>query len=110
MVAPAPLAEYLREFRLQVCSHCIERLPGGPPCTHLGKVCALELHLPKLIDAIRQVHSGLMAPYAETTECVVCQGCAFRGGTDCPCPMHYLLPLAVEAVESVDESHGAPAE
>jgi hypothetical protein len=105
MVAQIPLAEYVREIRMQVCSHCVERLPGGPPCTELGKVCGVEQHLPKLIEAIHQVHSGLMDPYAEITECLVCQGCAFRGGFDCPCPMDYLLPLIVEAVETVDQGH-----
>ena len=32
MVAECELAEYLDEIRREVCSRCVERPPGGPPC------------------------------------------------------------------------------
>jgi len=57
MVGEAKLNEYLTEIREQVCSRCVERPPGGPPCAPLGKVCGVELHLPKIIDAIHEVRS-----------------------------------------------------
>ena len=37
--------EYLAEIRKQVCSRCVERPPGGPPCAPLGKQCGVEMHL-----------------------------------------------------------------
>jgi|SRR5262245_31152548 len=109
MVAQAPLAEYLREIRQQVCALCIERRPGGPPCVALGKWCGVEAHLSELVSAIRRVHSPLMGPYEASTECLVCQGCAAHFSSDCPCPMGYLLPLVVEVVEAVDQRDDPPA-
>jgi hypothetical protein len=110
MVGPIPLADYGREIRTRVCSHCVERLPGCPPCTEVGKVCGTETHLPDLVGAVHQIDGGLMAPYADAVERIVCEGCAARGSIDCPCPMEYLLPLVVEAVEAVDERHEGSAE
>ena len=52
------LEEYLNEIRQQVCTHCIDRPPGGPPCAPLGKVCGIELNLERLVDAVRSVRLG----------------------------------------------------
>src|SRR6266699_1168943 len=59
MYTQEELNEYLEEIRAQVCSGCVERPPEGPPCTPLGKVCGVELHLPQLVQAIHSVRSGL---------------------------------------------------
>ena len=34
------LEEYLQEIREQVCVHCIERPPGGPPCARWESAAA----------------------------------------------------------------------
>lgn len=94
---------YLDALREQVCSRCIERPPGGPPCLPLGKRCGLELNLPQIVDAVHQVHSNNMEPYAEVFHDLVCTQCANRTTSQCPCPMDYLLLLAVQAIEEVDE-------
>jgi hypothetical protein len=107
MIGPVPLAEYGRQIRSCVCSLCVERLPGAPPCMELGKVCGIETHMPELIGAVHQAYGGLMDPYVDAVKCLVCEGCASRGSFDCPCPMDYLLPLIVEAVEAVDDRHVA---
>src|SRR5262249_47776782 len=52
MLTKRELAEYLNEIRREVCSRCVERPPGGPPCAPLGKQCGIEMHLPELIDAV----------------------------------------------------------
>lgn len=104
-LAPENLAEYLSEIREQVCSRCIERPPGGPPCAPLGKNCGVELHLPQLIDSIRDVHSDLLAPYLDHNRAEICEKCAFLHSSICPCPMDYLSGLIVEAVETVDRRH-----
>src|ERR1041385_624735 len=96
------LEEYMAEVRKQVCSHCIERPPGGPPCAPLGKICGIEQHLDKLVDAIRDVHSPLAEPYLEHNRKEICQGCRYLNCSICPCPMDYLNVLLVEAVEAVD--------
>jgi hypothetical protein len=98
------LAEYQDEIREQVCSRCVDRPPGGPPCTPLGKVCGVELHLPELIDAIHERRSISIAPYLEHNRQEVCEKCAFHNNTShCPCPMDYLAVLVVQAVETVDD-------
>jgi hypothetical protein len=102
MFSEMDLAEYMEEVREQVCSRCIERPPGGPPCEPLGKICGIELHFPELIDSIHQVKSSKIAPYLERNRREICTKCAFQHSSFCACPMDYLLPLIVEAVETVD--------
>src|SRR6266700_998449 len=103
MVSEPVLAEYLAEIRNEVCSHCVERPAGGPPCAPLGKQCGVEMHLPQLIDAIHEVKSPLIQPYLEHNRSVICQKCPFLHDSMCPCPMDYLSILLVQAVETVDQ-------
>jgi hypothetical protein len=103
MIAEAELTEYLEEIRRQVCSRCVERPAGGPPCAPLGKTCGVELHLPQLIESIRQTRSPLIGPYLERNRKEICTSCAFLDTSICPCPMDYLAVLLVQAVEAVDE-------
>jgi hypothetical protein len=103
MIAAPELQEYLDEIREQVCSRCIEKPPGGPPCAPLGKDCGVEMHLPELIESIRRVHSPLMAPYVDRNRSEICAHCSLLHTSICPCPMDYLGALLVQAVETVDE-------
>src|SRR5262245_33269717 len=94
------LQEYLDEIRQEVCSRCVERPEGGPPCGPLGKVCGVELHLPQLVAAVREVHSDWMGPYLYNTHQKVCQGCPHLHRDCCPCPMDTLALLVAQAVEA----------
>jgi hypothetical protein len=105
MKATVNLDEYMSEIREQVCSRCIERPPGGPPCHTLGRQCGIELNLPELIDAVHEVHSDSMLPYEAIFHNVVCEQCPVRTTTECPCPLDSLLILAVQAIEAVDQRH-----
>lgn len=100
------LDEYLEELRSQVCSRCIERPEGGPPCAPLGKRCGIELHLPEFIDAVHAVNSVRIDPYIDSLHEQVCENCPNSTTSHCPCPLKYLLLLAVEAIETVDDKHG----
>jgi len=102
MLAEAELGEYLEEIRKEVCSHCVERPAGGPPCAHFGKQCGVEMHLPQLIDAVREVHSDHIGPYLDNNRCKICQQCTLLHSSACPCPMDYLAVLLVQAIETVD--------
>ena len=102
MRSDAELAEYLSEIRKGVCSRCVERPAGGPPCGPLGKWCGVEQNLSELIDAVQDAHGFWMEPYCESTERRVCEHCPARDGDSCPCPMEQLLVLVVQAVEAVD--------
>jgi hypothetical protein len=103
MLTETQLAEYTEEIRRQVCSRCVERPPGGPPCAPLGKQCGVEMHLAQLIECIREQQSGFIEPYLENNRKKICEHCTLHNGPECPCPMDYLVVLAVEAVETVDE-------
>jgi hypothetical protein len=102
MLAEIELDDYLNEIRQEVCSKCVERPPGGPPCLPLGKVCGVELHLPRLVEAVREVHSELIEPYLDNNRKKICESCAFLHTGHCPCPMDSLAVLVVEAIETVD--------
>jgi hypothetical protein len=103
MVAVDTLDEYLAEIREQVCSRCVERPPGGPPCEPLGKVCGVEMHLPALIDAIHDINSPWIQQYLEHNREIICENCAFHHASVCPCPMDGLIFLVVKAVDTVDQ-------
>jgi hypothetical protein len=97
------LTDYQAELRKQVCEHCIARRPGGPPCEPQGVRCGIEAHLERLIDICRTVDSPLIDPYLDRLRDEICADCAYRDRQDCPCPLKYLLPLAVAAVETVEQ-------
>lgn len=98
----AELDEYLSEIRKEVCSCCVERPPGGPPCGPLGKWCGVENNLPELIDAVHDANGRWMGPFCDSTDRHVCAHCPVRDSSACPCPMDQLLVLVVQAVEAVD--------
>lgn len=105
MTVEVQLHEYLDQIRQEVCSQCVERPPGGPPCGPLGKPCGVELHLPHLVEAVQQVQSELVDPYLNANRREVCQCCPFTYSAYCPCPMDSLAVLVVQAIEKVDERH-----
>ena len=107
MYTAEELAEYMDEIREQVCSRCIERPPGGPPCAPLGKRCGVEINLPQIIEAVHAKYSRTMEPYTANFHDMVCTQCPNRTTEQCPRPMEYLLILAVQAIETVDERHAA---
>lgn len=110
MIAEPDFQEYLDEIRQQVCSRCIERPPGGPPCAPLGKRCGIELNLQRLVEAVGSVHSISMDPYIPVYHDHVCTHCTNRLTSQCPCPLDYLLLLAVEAIETVNDRRQVAAD
>jgi hypothetical protein len=99
--------EHLAALREEVCGHCIERLPGAPPCGSLNKGCGIEEHVPKLAAICRSTQSALMEPYIEKLHDEICPQCKYQDTPSCPCPLDYLLQLAVEAVEKVERRRAA---
>ena len=106
MFTQSELDEYLAEIRQQVCSRCVERPPGGPPCAPHGKRCGVELHLAELVDLAHATHSRAMDPYIEGFHRDICAHCAQLDTKHCPCALDSLLLLAIEAIETVDERRG----
>jgi hypothetical protein len=103
MYSQTEMGEYMAEIRERVCSRCIERPPGGPPCLPHGKSCGIELHLRGIVDLCHSTHSDSMEPYIEELHKEVCANCSECVSSQCPCPLHYLLLLATEAIDAVDE-------
>ena len=81
----------------------VSMVAGGPPCQPLGKRCGVELNLRQLVDAVHKEHSNSMEPYINRFHEDVCVHCENRTTDQCPCALEYLLELAVEAIETVDE-------
>jgi hypothetical protein len=102
MLTAAEHEEYLAELRSQVCSRCIERGPNCPPCAPHHKVCGIEAHLPELVEICRTTDSVQMATYLDKLHDQICANCEYKDTEGCPCPLDYLLQLAVEAVETVE--------
>ncbi len=105
MATPEMLEEYLAEIRDRVCSHCVERPPGGPPCEPHGKLCGVELHLEEVVAVAHSASSMCIEPYEAHLRDDVCSFCSLQTTGFCPCPLNYLLPLAINAVEAVDLRH-----
>ena len=103
MVIQDDLDEYLLELRRQVCDQCVARRANAPPCSPLGIECGIERHLSQLIEICRTVDSPLIDPYLDRLNDEICAKCEFRDQPVCPCPLKYLLPLAVSAVETVEQ-------
>lgn len=112
MYTDAEIKEYLEEIREQVCSRCIDRPPGGPPCAPLGKQCGVELYLPLFLDVIHHVDRPGIGPYVDHLRHRVCSQCINQNAegfcllrAERLCALDYLFPLIVQAVETVDQRH-----
>ena len=103
MITNLEFQEYLDEIREQVCSRCVERPPGGPPCWPLGKYCGIEMNLSRYVNAVHGAKSPCIDPYLERVKQGVCPKCLIQGCEGCLCPLDYLLVLTVQAIETVDQ-------
>jgi hypothetical protein len=56
-----------------------------------------------LIDICRSVDSPLIDPYLDRLRDEICADCEYQNQPVCPCPLKYLLPLAVSAVETIEQ-------
>ena len=95
--------DYLSALREHVCSHCIVRQPDCPPCAPHGIACGIEQHIPELVTICQTTDSQQMDTYIQQLHDDICQTCDAKDGPTCPCPLDYLLQLAVEAVERVEQ-------
>jgi hypothetical protein len=54
------------------------------------------------VELCRTTNSALIDPYIEKLHDTICSDCEYKDSVFCPCPMEYLLQLAVETVENVE--------
>jgi len=102
MYTQPELDDYMAEIREHVCRRCIEKPPGAPPCAPQGKRCGIELHLAEIVEVCHVAQGKTMEPYIQRFHEDVCSHCSSQTTRQCPCPLDYLLLLAVEAIEAVD--------
>ncbi len=85
-----------------ICAVCTDRGVGGTCNLQIVKECPMILHLPRLVEVVRSVHSPLMEDYVEKVRQDICSICenSWSDGVECDvrsenhCAMDsYLLPI-----------------
>ncbi len=100
---------YREALRRRVCAVCLDSADDGA-CRLSGlRACAIEEHLPQVLEAVRDVRERRDDTYASAVDARVCRHCPDRdthgscslrkGGR---CALIVYLPLVVEAIEQVD--------
>ena len=101
---------YWEAIQRRVCGVCLDQADDGS-CGLTRRVCALDKHLPGLVNALVAVRSDRMDEYVAAIEAQVCSRCEDHGADgSCAlrdagrCALYSYLSLVVEAVEEV---HGS---
>jgi hypothetical protein len=97
----------------RVCGICFDRNDDGTCGLPEGRVCAIEAHLPAIVNAVEAEHGFDLAPYVEGIRTKVCPNCnqdasgrcVFRESFDCA--VDNLIYLVVEAIEEVQQVEAA---
>ena len=92
----------------RVCSVCLDQANDGTCGLGRRRVCAIEAHLPRLVEVLSSIDSPRMDEYVAAVEAEICGRCAQQdSGRKCElrdegkCALYTYLPLVVEAVEEV---------
>jgi hypothetical protein len=104
---------YREAIRRRVCAVCLDGADDGR-CGLTGPpACAIDEHLPRLVEAILDVRGQRHDAYAPAVEARVCSHCSHRDALglcrlrrDGRCTVSVYLPLVVEAVEEVERRQG----
>jgi hypothetical protein len=100
---------YRDAIRRRVCAICLDGEDDGT-CGLVGQVtCAVEEHLPRLVDTVLDVRDRHGETYAAAVEARVCLHCTHRDAQgqcrlrqDGRCAITLYLPLLVEAIDEVE--------
>ena len=95
----------------RVCSVCLDQgTDGSCGLTH-ARMCALQSHLPAVVETILSIESDRMDEYVAAVEAQVCTGCGEsdsegRCGTRDrgECALSSYLALVVDAIEDVRDN------
>ena len=105
---------YTDAIRRRVCSVCLDAQDDGR-CGLTKRVCAIEKHLPRVVETVLSVDSDRMDEYVAAIRAQVCgrcpeqspEGpCELRNRGDCALDMY--LFLVVDAIQEVREAEGRP--
>jgi hypothetical protein len=100
---------YRDAIRRRVCAICLDGADDGSCALVSQTACAIDEHLPRLVEAILDVRLRHEDAYAAAVEARVCSHCTHRDGLglcglrrDGRCAVSVYLPLVVEAVDEVE--------
>lgn len=103
--------DYREALRRRVCAVCLDGKDDGACGLTAGATCAVEQHLPRIVEAVLDVRTRRDDAYAAAIEARVCSHCSDRDAfglcqlrRDGRCALAVYVPLIVEAIEEV-ESH-----
>lgn len=101
---------YMDAVRRHVCAVCLDGRGDGS-CGVTGRLCAIEAHLPRVVEAIAAVQSNRMEDYVKAIESQVCGVCE-QVGPDGNCRLRNLGECALATylylvVDAVDEARQA---
>ena len=103
---------FLAAIQRRVCTVCMDQKDDGS-CGLRGRQCAIEKHLPGVVEAVASIESDHMDDYIAALESQVCGQCSeqdtagrcgLREKGDCA--LHAYLALVVEAIQDVREGEG----
>ncbi len=99
---------YRDALRKRVCAVCLDSRDDGSCGLASGRVCALEEHLPRVVDVLIRIKSGRMDEYAAALEAEVCSRCsqqddhgACRLRTRGECALAVYLPIILDVIDEV---------
>ncbi len=100
---------YIQEIRSRVCAKCIDTDMHGNCLLHYDEMCAVEEHLPRIVEAVGRVKSDKIDAYITELRNIVCSvcinqsvdgTCSVRDRLDCGLDRYF--PLIVEVIEEVE--------
>lgn len=99
---------YWDAIRRKVCSVCLDQADDGSCGLTKGRICGIEAHLPRVVEAILSIESDRMDEYVDAIRAQVCARCENQDATGyCryrekgECALDTYLYLVVEAIEDV---------
>jgi hypothetical protein len=100
---------YQEALRRRVCAVCLDGKDDGSCGLGTPGTCAIERHLPRIVEAVLDVRARRDDAYAAAIEARVCGRCDDRDGLglchlrrEGRCALAVYLPLIVEAIEEVE--------
>jgi hypothetical protein len=100
---------YRDAIRRRVCAICLDGADDGACSLSAPALCAIEEHLPRLVETILGVRDRQDDAYAAAVLAKVCGHCSHRDELglcrlrrDGRCSVSVYLPLVVEAIDEVE--------
>jgi hypothetical protein len=105
---------FLAAIQRRVCTVCLDQKDDGS-CGLRGRTCAIEQHLPGVVQVVSAIDSDHMDDYVTALESQVCGQCPQQDDSGhCglrekgECALHAYLSLVVDAIQDVREAEGRP--